>query len=252
MNTVLAVVMLVCLLALYLGSIGGVVRLGLKLGWTPVACWAAAVGAALLLAGGLLAWAGHGVSVADLWQTWQKEFSANLNASLAVYRQLGMAEADLQTSARWIRLLFVDAAPGWGLCFIFFAAWLVVLWQRRVSPHLPGSKIAIKPFMLWSVPDLLIWPLLATLVLLRWGGSWNSGYFLVALNAAVVLGNFYLLSGLAIFLFFLMRWKVPQFLQLLAIMLIGLFPMAIGVLVALGVVNTWWDWRRITPNQTAG
>ena len=106
--------------------------------------------------------------------------------------------------------------------------------------------------MLWSAPDLLIWPLLATLVLLRWGKGWQPVLFLVALNAAIVLGNLYFLAGMAVLLFFLMRWKVPAAMQLLVVLAVGLFPMAIGVLVAFGIFNTWWDWRRIMPNQTAG
>jgi uncharacterized protein YybS (DUF2232 family) len=239
-------------MAAYLMAVGGAVRLGLRLGWRPGACWSAGVTAALLLAGGLLAWAGQGASPVALWHVWQSEFSASINTSLAVYRQLGMDEADLQRSVRWIRLLFVDAAPGWGLCLVFAVAWAALLWQRRVSPHLPGAKIMLKPFVLWSIPDWLIWPLLATLVLLRWGHAWHPVYFLIALNAAVVLGNLYFLSGLAVLLFYLFRWKVPAFLQLLVVMAVGLFPVAIGVLVAVGVINTWWDWRRIMPTQTVG
>jgi hypothetical protein len=252
MNTVLALALLACLLLLALAVVGGAVRLGLRLGWTPAGCWAAGVGAALAMTAGLLAWAGHGASAADLWRAWQNEFTASLNASLAVYRSMGMEEADLQRSARWIRVLFVDAAPAWGLCAVFAVVWGTVLWQRRVSPLLPGAKIALPPFVLWQVPDALIWPLLATLVLLRWGNGWHPGFFLAALNAAVVLGNLYFLSGLAILLFYLMRWKVPQALQLLVVLAVGLFPVAIGALVAMGVINTWWDWRRIRPNQTAG
>ena len=140
MNTFLAIALLACLGALYLGVVSGAVRMGLKLGWTPGACWAAGATAALLLAGGLLAWAGQGAPGINLWQAWQHEFSVSLDSSLAVYRQLGMDEADLQRSARWIRLLFVDAAPGWGLCLIFAVAWAALLWQRRVSPKLPALK----------------------------------------------------------------------------------------------------------------
>jgi uncharacterized protein YybS (DUF2232 family) len=252
MNTVLALGLLVCLLVLYLGAVGGAVRVGLRFGWSPGICWAAGAGAGLLLVAGLLAWAGHGVSGVELWRAWQGEFTASLKTSLAMYRQMGLEEAELQRSAKWIRLLFVDAAPGWGICLVFAVAWAALLWQRRVSPHLPGARIALKPFLLWSAPELLVWPLLATMVLLRWGQAWWPGYFLLALNAAVVLGNIYFLSGLAVLLFYLMRWKVPSFLQLLVILSVGLFPMAIGVLIAMGVVNTWWDWRRIMPNQSAG
>ncbi len=226
-----------------------VVWFGLWRGWTPRVCVSAGTVTLFALLGGMLMW-GQGVSGVPVWQAWQKEFDTSLNASLAVYRQLGVSEAELQRSAHWIKVIFVDAAVGWavlgglGLVFVFF------LIQRQVNRQLPGSKISLKPFVLWKVPDYFIWPVLLTMVCLWWGRTWGPTYFLTGLNAAVVLGNLYFLSGLAILLFHLERRRISKVFQFVIIGMVGLFPTLIGILMMLGIINTWWDWRKIQPNQS--
>ncbi len=232
-----------------LAVVNGVVWIGLWRGWTPRVCISAGALTLFILMGGALMW-GQAASGVPVWQVWQKEFNTSLTASMSVYRQLGVEEAELQRSARWIKVVFVDAAIGWavlgglGLVFVFF------LIQRQVNRHLPGSKIGLKPFVLWKVPDYFIWPVLLTMVFLWWGRAWGPQYFLTGLNAAVVLGNLYFLGGLAILLFHLERRQISKFFQFLIIAMVGLFPTMIGLLMMLGIINTWWDWRKIQPNQS--
>jgi uncharacterized protein YybS (DUF2232 family) len=228
----------------------GVIWLGLKRGWTPRACVTAGTLALLGLAAGILLW-GQAATGIPMGQAWRHELNASLNTSLAVYRQLGVEEAELQRSLRWIQLLFIEAAAGWAVLAALGAVYFFYRIQRQWASQLPGSKIALKPWILWTVPDALVWPLLATLVLLSWGRSWGQPYFLAGLNAAVVLGNLYFLGGLAIAMFHMDRWRMPRFFQLLLVILIGFFPTLIGMLVMVGILNTWWDWRRVKPPQTA-
>jgi uncharacterized protein YybS (DUF2232 family) len=250
MTYALAAGFLVVVAVVFLVITNAAIWLGLWRGWAPRYCIAAGILVLLALAAGLIAWvqltSGH-----NLWLAWQHEFNKSLNTSLALYRQLGVADADLQRSAHWIRLLFIDAVVGWLVLLIMAIALVCYLIQRQLAPALAGSKIILKPLVLWSVPEYMIWPMLAAMILLWWGRAWGPMYFQAGLNAAVVLGNLYFIGGLAIVLFHLERWRVSKLVQPLVVALVGLFPTLIVVLMSLGIINTWWDWRMIKPNQSS-
>jgi hypothetical protein len=220
------------------------IRLGLRAGWRPLACVLAGTAALLALTAGGVGWiilsTGH-----TPWLTWQAEFSRSLAASLEVYRRLGWDEVELQRTARLVRILFVDAAGGWlvlaetGIAFVSYLA------QRRLAPHLPGSQIGLRPFSAWVVPEHTVWFLLGALGLIAAGGRLPAWSTQVTWNALVLLGSIYFLGGAAVTVYLLQKRKVPRAFQIIFLFLVGLLPMLIGLVILVGIFDTWWDWRRI-------
>lgn len=223
---------------------GAAIGWGLRRGWRPWVC--VGVGAIALLAviGGGLAWLGAETGRSPV-QAWHQEFDRSLTISLEVYRNLGWEEAELQRTARIVRFLFVDAAFGWMIVIAAGVSFILFLILRRIVSQWPGSRIEMRPFSAWVVPDHLIWLLLAALSMILLGSRLPDGFSAAAWNVLVVLGNAYFLGGVTVAVFFMEKRKVARAFQILFLLAVGLLPMLAALLILVGVFDTWWDWRRV-------
>ncbi len=220
--------------------------LGLRLGRKPGTCVGLGTFVLLALPAGLVLISGSGPALAA---QWQREFLANLQSSLDVYRQLGWNPEELARTARWIRVIFISGAPGWLVLAALGLAAAGYRLLRRLAPGLPGAKIELKPFPLWSAPDHVIWVLLAGLAAFLPGIPRAAVLISAGVSCLVVALNLFLLDGLAIVFFFLENWKLPRAFRVLSVLALGLVPVLTAALALLGVTDTWWDWRRV---KTAG
>lgn len=122
-------------------------------------------------------------------------------------------------------------------------AYRVGLWGAR---HLQLVLPQDRPFPLWRLWDELIWGLIAALILGLLGSGLVEG---LALNLVVVVGVLYAVQGLALVRFFVCRLGISRLLELLFYMLL-LFTsgLALIALAGLGLLDTWFDWRRLRPS----
>ncbi len=101
------------------------------------------------------------------------------------------------------------------------------------------------PMPLWRPWEELIWVMIGALALSLLGVGWLED---VALNAAVVMAVIYAAQGLAVLRFFAQRHGVPRVVELpfyLALLLVA--GLAMLVLAGIGLLDTWFDWRRLRP-----
>lgn len=105
------------------------------------------------------------------------------------------------------------------------------------------------PLALWRPWEELIWVLIAALGLSLLGDGLLAD---LGLNLIVLMGIIYGVQGLAVLRFFAQRQRVPLLVELL--FYIGLFfvaGLAFLLLAGLGLLDTWFDWRRLrlTPAE---
>ena len=101
------------------------------------------------------------------------------------------------------------------------------------------------PLSLWRPWEELIWVLIAALGLSLLGAGLLAD---LGLNLIVLMGMIYGVQGLAVLRFFAQRQRVPLLVELL--FYIGLFlvaGLAFLLLAGLGLLDTWFDWRRLRP-----
>lgn len=239
--------MLAMIVVLVMGTVLAGIRQALRRGWKPTACLGLGV---LLLAGWLLLGVGLSGRTPGLHlvQEWQQELQASLDLSLQIYRRLGWSEADVARTVKIVKWFFIDAIVSWTLLALGAVAWLGYLWQRRLTPDLPGARISLRPFSRWKVPEHFIWAFILALAGLllgsRAGGWMRAG----SINLLVLLSALYLLNGAAVAVFQLEQWQAPKVFRMLLIMAACLFPGLCLLLLLVGIFDTWWDWRgRLRP-----
>jgi hypothetical protein len=187
-----------------------------------------------------------------LWQLIQARDGAQRQeqaaAILEQFQALGMAVEDGSQTLRAIidaGLRMQPAIEMATLLLVFIVAYRL---SEGLALRLGLSLPAPLPLTLWRPWEELIWVLIAAL-----GLSLLSDGLLadLGLNLIVFMGIIYAVQGLAVLRFFAQRQRVPPLVELL--FYVGLFfvaGLAFLPLAGLGLLDTWFDWRRLRPAPT--
>ena len=117
--------------------------------------------------------------------------------------------------------------------------------SQSLAPRLRLDLPAPLPLAHWRPWEELIWVLIAALALGLLADGWLAD---LALNAAVLMALLYGAQGVAVLRFYARRQDVPLLVELifyLALLLVA--GLAFIMLVGIGVLDTWFDWRRLRP-----
>ena len=117
--------------------------------------------------------------------------------------------------------------------------------SQSLAPRLQLDLPAPLPLALWRPREELIWVLIAALALGLLADGWLAD---LALNAAVLMALLYGAQGVAVLRFYARRQGVPLLVELifyLALLLVA--GLAFIMLAGIGVLDTWFDWRRLRP-----
>jgi uncharacterized protein YybS (DUF2232 family) len=186
----------------------------------------------------------------DIVGLWQQEFEASLQATIAMYVELGLEAAEVERSARLIRLLFLQGIAGWIVAMTIALSMVSYLIQRKMVKPLPASAQPIPAFSLWRVSEKLVWLLLAAMLFVLLGTRGNAWAAWLGVNGTIVLASFYFTVGLSIVMFYLEKRNVGRLVKILLVFLLLLFPVLIVLVTLVGTLDTWWDLRKLrTPSQ---
>ncbi len=169
-------------------------------------------------------------------------------AILEQFQALGM---DVEEGGQMLRAM-VDAGlrvqPAIEMATLLLTFVLAYRLSESLALRLELSLPAPLPLPLWRPWEELIWVLIAALGLsLLSDGLWAD----LGLNLIVLVGIIYGVQGLAVLRFFAQRQRVPLWVELF--FYVGLFfiaGLALLLLAGLGLLDTWFDWRRLRPVPT--
>lgn len=195
------------------------------------------------------------------WRDFQDEVRQNVQqafdrAEKSGSLQTGQAQATEALAER----VFLGLLPAWTLMAGFF--WLsldeaLLHWLLERFGKIPPRA----PLARWALPDALIWALLISafaLLWLSWGGQEAGHPLLLKLSAnlAALLLPAYLLDGFLVGHWQLARWRFPRWLRwtVWAALVLFLSPLtaAVGLmLMVVGVLDTWFDFRKVRDRPAA-
>ncbi len=111
---------------------------------------------------------------------------------------------------------------------------------RRALPVPPWP-----PATLWRAPDWIVWGVIVAGV-----ASLFPSTRLVGLNGLIACGVVPFLQGIAIFLFFAERWRLPRWLSAVMLFLLLMQQYLVIALALLGLFDVWIDLRGRTTRST--
>ena len=220
----------------------------LRRAWRLEAVVGASAGASLL--GGIVLAGWHdprpAVWLTELASAWRTSF----DASLEVYRDLGMsaqAVADLDAARGEVTARVAMVLPA----LVLLAASGVWMANLALSRRWAGWP-QLSALSRWRTADWMIWVLIASgfaLFLPRRAVEW------AAINLFIVALACYFAQGLAIVSYFFQRVGLPRALRVATFVVIAFQYLATALVVVLGVFDLWGDFRNLSArpaDATAG
>ncbi len=157
-----------------------------------------------------------------------------------------LGEAEMKALAHQVVRLLPGMAAVWmGLILL-----LNLSLGKRFARPLPVWKAAGE-FVRWRLPFGAVWPVLGAIAFLILnsyglaGGAWGGFLVDIAANLLVIGSALYAVQGVAIFRFWLSKWKVGPLGQMLAWGVLLFFAQLLfPVLAGFGFFDSWLDFRR--------
>lgn len=159
----------------------------------------------------------------------------------------------LRDHAEQIAAYTVGMLPGMVINVILFVTWLNIVVSRKVF-YKELLFPALGPLRRWRLPFAAVWAVIAAAFLLiadRY--LFQTGWLqFVAYNAFLVFLLVYFFQGLAIMVFFSVRWSLSPMIRFLLYAILILFFQPVGLLlVAFGFFDSWFDFRKLTPKPAS-
>ena len=169
-------------------------------------------------------------------------------AVLEQFQALGMAVEEGDQTLRAMVDAVLRVQPAIEMATLLLTFVVAYRLSQGLALRLGLSLPAPLPLSLWRPWEELIWVLIAALGLSLLGDGLLAD---LGLNLIVLMGIIYGVQGLAVLRFFAQRQRVPPLVELL--FYVGLFfvaGLAFLLLAGLGLLDTWFDWRRLRPAPT--
>ncbi|MBW2328802.1 MAG: DUF2232 domain-containing protein [Deltaproteobacteria bacterium] len=169
---------------------------------------------------------------------------------IEIYRNSSDLSADmlynLEQVVTGIREFLPRVLPGFLAGLVIITVWLNQVIGNTLLLRLLPEKAAWPRYSSWQLPDKLIWLLIAAaaLSLLGSGVVKNAGYSLVIISVIL-----YFFQGMAVFVHFLDRWKVPRYLRIILYVLLAVQSYGLLLLAMAGIADIWLNFRKMARNE---
>jgi len=175
----------------------------------------------------------------------------------AIFEGSAGAKAFTQDELRQISEVSLKLQPA-AVCVFWLALLTLAAMALRKWLAKRGQTKAAAPLSRWKAPDYLIWFLLLPGALLlfnqrRWLGELEPWIGDLSQNVVIVILTVYLFQGMMVVLEKISRMGLPKPLatvMLASALLMALVPAGHGIalgFLALGILDTWFDFRKLTP-----
>ena len=176
----------------------------------------------------------------------------NLEATVALYQEMGMAEEHLllvKESLEQIQYVFVRILPALAVVSTLMVTWTSLLLSR---PLLRRMNLFIPDFgslNRWKAPDPLVWGVIGSGLMLLIP---SSGIKLAGINGLLILMTIYFFQGIAIISYYFEKKRFPRILRVFLYALIALQQLLLLLVIGVGFFDIWLNFRRLPVDKTAG
>lgn len=189
----------------------------------------------------------------NLIETTFSALEKSLRQVTELYGKMGVDEEKLlgtfsvEELLRVLRLTLPVALLSSAIFITFINYWLARLILLRLGVRLPWFR----PFQQWRFPWYLAWGyILGRGLLLLTPQTRPSTLLAIGLNLEIFFNYVFLLQGLAIIWFFFDKHNVPKLVRWLAVFF-ALNPLFSTLIVWGGVLDTWFNFRKLDSENTA-
>jgi len=147
----------------------------------------------------------------------------------------------LEQAVKELRTIIPAILPGMLVCTLLFTVWINLLGGISLLKRLYPERIPWKKYRDWRLPDRLVWmPIAAGVALIIGKGvAGNAGLSFMLVSILL-----YFFQGLAVFIHFIDRWKVPLYLRIFIYGILILQSYGLLLLSVIGIADVWIDFRR--------
>jgi len=176
----------------------------------------------------------------------------SLKLTLAIYEKMGISQDAIRLmsdSMEQIQYVLVRILPALAVGSTLFVAWVNLLMARSVLLSRDLFFPDFGPLNRWKVPEVLVWGVIASALLLLFP---SRAMKVIGLNGLIVFMVVYFLEGIAIVSFFFEKKQFPRFLRSTIYVFIFIQQIICLLVIGLGFFDTWLDFRRLsTPPQNS-
>jgi uncharacterized protein YybS (DUF2232 family) len=186
------------------------------------------------------------------WHLIEDYIGRNIQESIDFYTHLDIpAEqiAQIKDNFNEITIFFTNIFPALFLVSVSFTVWINTLAARDIFYKNGMTYPDFGDLSRWKASESLIWALLASGVMLLIPAEWVK---FLGLNLLIMCLFVYLLQGLSIISFIFKTKNVHRLFRILCYFLIFTLQYIILVVIAVGVVDLWVDFRKFVkpiPNS---
>lgn len=178
-----------------------------------------------------------------------KAIKDSLNFQENFYQSLGYrpTSSELQALEKGLKFLpYVIPAFLILLCLIVGGVnfWLTSRILRKLEFEVPQ----LPEFSCWQWPWYLAWGYILGLIgffFPKYFGSYADPIYYLSFDLLLVFGALFFIQGASIAVFYFRRLKLAWFFRVLGILILILFPFLIQVLSWVGLLDTWFNYRRL-------
>jgi uncharacterized protein YybS (DUF2232 family) len=163
---------------------------------------------------------------------------------------LGLGSGEGDQALRQVVAVVARVQPGIEFLALLLAVVLGYWVSSRIGDRLEVPLPARVPFRCWRPWDELIWVAIVGLGLGLVGDGLAAE---LGLNLLLVMVVLYAVQGLALMRFLAWRRGIPRWLEaLFYVTLLLAAGIALVTVAGLGLLDTWFDWRRLRPAEVPG
>jgi uncharacterized protein YybS (DUF2232 family) len=229
---------------------GAMLLIGLVMGelmernW-PLEKMATAVCGVVLAASAAGVWT-HSLSVGQgLLEALDEGVQRQLELTLRLYREMGLPQEQIEfieDGLDVIRQIMIGMLPALVLSSCLISFWVSLLTVRQIFRRRGLPFPDYGSLDCWRAPELLVWGVIASGVLLLLPGLAAKT---VGLNGLAVFAIVYFFQGIAIVVYFLHKKQVPRAARIVLYSLIALQQILMLAVAGIGFFDTWFNFRKI-------
>lgn len=211
---------------------------GFKGGTTMMVCWLLLIGGAGVVTG------------TSPFQEFKLSLGSWIDEALVHYRQSEAFEAEaliaLEATMDQMKTVIPVILPGALLSGALFSTLFTMALGNRLARRYCNMQVWPR-FRSWQLPDRLIWLVIGS-ALLAFAPSTPLRH--VAANLILLLITIYCFQGFSICVFYMNKWNVPLLFRSFLYVMIIFQTFGTLALLVLGVFDTWFDFRKLSPPDT--
>ncbi len=174
----------------------------------------------------------------------EAELSAGVEAASEKQMEAGLGPVDTEAFKNIVRNFIIKPIYAWMLVSAGFTVLIMYLFVSFYAVRRYGIEQSMPQFEKWRAGEPAAWLLIASLAIVLFPKIFSAEALrTAAVNVLVVMANLYFLTGLAVSMGLMIKFRVPPIFRYVFFAMIFFFANVAVLIVLTGVLDTWFNFR---------